>query len=110
MPAATTPIPLAVPALHRAVSSTGAGTGAAAAPGVSDAQHAAAVEVLRDLLRCAYDPASWEQESALLEERQADDLLECVDRVDQVLSSRIELFTALRDNLVSFRTKLASKQ
>ena len=101
-PEATAPPPaLPTASPPDAMSSGGGGS-------VTPGQHTAAVEVLRDLLRCAYDPKAWEQEAALLEQRHAADLMACVDRVDHVLASRVELFTALRGNLASFKAKLGS--
>ena len=64
------------------------------------------MEVLRDLLRCAYDPQSWSKELELLEQRHSEDLIGCVERVDAVLTSRISLFSSLQTNLATFKAKL----
>ena len=79
---------------------------APASDGISAERRAATVEVLKDLLRCTYDPDAWEAELNSLEGLQERDLLGCVERVDQVLSARINLFTQLRGNLAAFKAKL----
>ena len=66
-------------------------------------KHAKAVEALRELLRCAYDPEAWAAEVAYLDRTQADDLGGCIERVEGVLAERIRLFTSLQADLSRFK-------
>jgi hypothetical protein len=75
-------------------------------PTASREKHEKAVEVLRELLRCAYDVDAWQAEVARLGQMNEGDLIGCVERVDGVLESRAILFGQLRDQLASFKGKL----
>ena len=103
-PAAATAIAAEAPALATAAAASGA-TPDSAGPGVSISSEKKdkAVGVLQDLLRCAYDVEAWKAEVALLETMKEEDILGCVDRVDAVLTSRVELFTKLQGSLASFK-------
>ena len=82
---------------------------AAAAAAGGPEKHEKAREVLREVLRCAYDCDAWSAESARLEAAKEGDLLACVDRMDHILASRTALFATLREQMGTFRKKLVAK-
>ena len=56
--------------------------------------------------RTARQVSAWAAESEGLEERAADDLLGCVDRVEEALAARVALLSQLQANLGAFRQGL----
>ena len=109
------------PPIRSPAAALAAAAPAAAPPAAAEAEAEAEIEVappaskremtagmVRELLRCAYDPNGWQQETAAFEEayRAGDDLRASVERLDGVLKARVALFQSLQQKLETFQTKM----
>lgn len=68
-----------------------------------------AVNVLTDVLQCAYEPETWREEMALLKEESGSimGVRAYAEHLDELLAERLALFDELRKQLALFSRTLA---